>query len=311
MELIPNNLTINWMKYRWWFIASSFALVAYAIYAWFSVGQEKWGLDFTGGTEVVARFSVPTDAGEVRGAVEGAGLGEATVQGFADDKNEFSIRVKSLQDDGAGDKIVAALRTLPNRQVEVLKQDYVGPIIGEQIKKDGVMALVWALIGMLIYMTVRFEFRFAMGAITALFHDSIIVVGLYVLTGRELNASIIAAVLTIIGYSVNDSIIVFDRIRENMVKAAKTGSVAKTQANYGSFIDLVNTSINETMSRTILTSTATMFVLIVLWQMGGGAISDFALAFLIGIVVGTYSSIFVAVPMAIALGKTAPTLRAS
>ncbi len=309
MELFSHTLNINFMKYRWALIASSCLLFVFAVVVWIEAGPKKYGIDFIGGTELVVRFETPVEIAQVRKAVDSAQLGEASVQQFEGQSNDFSIRMKSEAQEQSAEIVKVALAKIEGVKFEILKQDYVGPIVGEQIKKDGVKAIIFALLGMLIYMTVRFEFRFALGAIIAMFHDSIIVIGFYVLSGKELSAGIIAAVLTLIGYSVNDTIVVFDRIRENMVKSSKTGSIAKYQSKYQDFIELVNASINQTLSRTLLTSIATLFVCFTLWQMGGSTISDFAFCLFFGIIIGTYSSIFVATPIVIALGKDTPDLR--
>jgi preprotein translocase subunit SecF len=172
--------------------------------------------------------------------------------------------------------------------VEVRRAEMVGPQVGKDLRKKGLMAILYAMIGILIYITWRFEFRFALGAIIALIHDVLITLGIFSLLGKEINLPTIAAFLAIIGYSLNDTIIVYDRIRENMGKLARE-----------SFVTVINRSINETLSRTIITSATTLLVVLALFIFGGGVIHDFAFALLVGIIVGTYSSIFVASPILI------------
>ncbi|MCL4167099.1 UNVERIFIED_CONTAM: hypothetical protein GTU68_030530, partial [Idotea baltica] len=199
------------------------------------------------------------------------------------ESDEYSIRLKSDRDAKTAGRLKAALSSSEAGAFEVLKEDFVGPIIGDQIRKDGLTAMAIALICILIYITARFEWRFALGAIFALVHDVIITTGVFVWSGHEISASVLAALLTIIGYSLNDTIIVFDRIRENLA----------TPKNLP-FLQLVNLSINQTLSRTVLTSVTTLFVVLSLWLLGGGAVSDLAYVLVIGVIVGTYSSIFIA-----------------
>ena len=180
-------------------------------------------------------------------------------------------------------------------KLEIQKEDFVGPVIGEQIRTDGMTALGVALFIILIYISVRFELRFALGAIVALVHDIIITSGIFVFSGREISAAVLAGILTIIGYSLNDTIIVYDRIRENIEKDIKKFGIKKGAGT--SLVQLINLSINQTLSRTILTSLTTFFVVFILWLFGGGAVSDLAFTLVIGVVVGTYSSIFIASPV--------------
>lgn len=297
MELISSNTKINFMGMRYVAVAISLSLIVFSIFVWFDRGDEKYSVDFVGGTEVVVRFEKPIDIGQVRAALKEVGLGKAVVQAFEEGTNDFSIRLKSDAGSGTGKKIRETLGALEGNSVELRKEDFVGPVIGEQIRKNGIQAMVLALICILLYISFRFEWRFAVGAIAALVHDVVITSGLFVFSGHEISAAVLAALLTIIGYSLNDTIIVFDRVRENFALALK-GDKKRDKKSKDSglivFFDLVNKSINQTLSRTVLTSVTTLFVVTTLWVMGGGAVADLAFALVIGVIVGTYSSIFVA-----------------
>jgi preprotein translocase subunit SecF len=217
-------------------------------------------------------------------------LGTVVVQRFGDDTNEFLIRV---QETGKGKQLSGMISGSLNmvygeEMVDLRRVEMVGPQVGKDLRQKGILSLVYAMIGILIYISWRFELRFAIGAIIALMHDVLITLGAFSLTGREIDLPIIAAFLAIIGYSLNDTIIVYDRIRENYGKHKKKG-----------FSEVVNRSINETLSRTILTSGTTLMVVLALFFFGGGVIHNFAFALLIGILVGTYSSVFVASPVLI------------
>jgi preprotein translocase subunit SecF len=210
------------------------------------------------------------------------------VQHFGDNPNEFLIRVQA-----SGETLSRVISTNLTEafgadNVDLRRVEMVGPQVGKDLRQKGMMAILYAMIGILAYITWRFEFRFAVGAIVALVHDVLITLGIFSLFGKEIDLPIIAAFLAIIGYSLNDTIIVYDRIRENFGKHQKKG-----------FEIVVNRSINETLSRTILTSGTTLLVVLSLFIFGGGVIHNFAFAMLVGIIVGTYSSIFVASPVLI------------
>ena len=211
--------------------------------------------------------------------------------------NEFSIRIKAAKGADTPKKVTEAIAKMENSKFTLSKQDFVGPIIGDEIKQAGLSAIAFALLGILAYISLRFEFRFALGAIAALTHDVIITTGVFVFSGKELSAAVLAAVLTIVGYSLNDTIVVFDRVRENINKSLKKGK-KKIE-----LIPLINTSIGQTLSRTLLTSLTTLFVVLTLWLTGGAALVDLAFTLVIGVIVGTYSSIFIACPTVIALEK--------
>jgi preprotein translocase subunit SecF len=251
-------------------------------------GGPKYGIDFQGGTLMQVKFENPIPAEDIRAALASIGLPHAQIQRFGGDK-EAIIRVGQREGEDLGAAILDALNeAYPGNPAELRRQELVGPKVGKELRTKALMAILYALIGILIYISIRFEFRFAVGAVVALIHDVAITLGMFSLTGREVTLPVIAAFLTIVGYSLNDTIVVYDRIRENRRKL------------YGkSFVDIVNISINETLSRTLITSATTLFVVIALYFFGGEVIHDFAFALLVGVIVGTYSSIYVASPLVV------------
>jgi len=248
-------------------------------------GDANLGVDFTGGTVITFEFTEKQDIETVRGALAGAGFATANIAYQADMGGKEFLEVKVGASGEEAEPALNAVKALDGNYQDV-KNDSVGSQIGEELKSKGIKAIIWALIGIIIYISIRFEFAFAMGAITALAHDVLITVGIYCALGHELSMPIIAALLTIVGYSVNDTIVVFDRIREDL-------KIVKGK----SYKEIANLSINQTLSRTVLTSFTTLLTVIMLLVFGGGAVKDFALALCIGILVGTYSSIFVATPV--------------
>lgn len=256
-------------------------------------GGPNYGIDFAGGVLIQVQFKQDTGPSEIKEKLAALELGGLTVQTFGDEANEFLIRAQVEEENAQGEE--DTLNKISNTVEQALQQAYgesnvdirrvemVGPQVGKDLRQKGIMAILYAMIGILIYVTWRFEFRYAVGAILALCHDVLVTLGAFSITGREIDLPIIAAFLAIIGYSLNDTIIIFDRVREN------TGKVAKE-----TFSELVNRSINETLSRTLLTSGTTLVVVLALFMLGGGVIHNFAFAMIIGIIVGTYSTIFVA-----------------
>ena len=315
MELISSTINLNLMKHRFLFFGVSLALIVFCVFVWFQRGADKYSVDFLGGTDVVVKFDNQVTIAQIRQALEKADIKGAVVQAFEGGSRDFSIRLKTQDSANAattvdtGKKIREVLASIEGSKFELLKEDFVGPIIGEQIRKDGLKSIVIALICILAYITFRFEWRFAVGAIAALVHDVLITTGLFVFSGKEISAAVLAAILTIIGYSLNDTIIVFDRIRENYALALKAGSgkgkkKQNSLANM-SFVELVNHSVNQTLSRTVLTSLTTLFVVTSLWILGGGAVADLSFALVIGVIVGTYSSIFIACTVVLLLDQFA------
>ncbi len=248
------------------------------------VVKPKFGIDFTGGVLVQVRVNekgVNTET--IRRLFEGKveGVLVQNVEG----ENEFLIRAPAVNNPNkTADLIRDVLRKEFDGKVEIRKVEMIGPTIGKELREKGIMAIIYALIGILIYVAWRFEPVFAFGAVLALVHDALATTGVFMAVGREFSLPVIAALLTVIGYSINDTIVVYDRIRENM----------KVLLRSRPFEEIVNDSINQTLSRTVITSLTTLFVVLCLYLFGGGVINDFAFVLLIGITVGTYSSIFIA-----------------
>lgn len=262
----------------------------------------NYGIDFSGGTEVQVQFKNAKELSDLRKFVEGTSITKPIVQSF-EEGNEYLFR---FQNPIAGSDKESAL-TL-NDQIKQLSDglatqfaadepvvrrvDSVGPAIGEELKRSGLLASFYSLILILIYIALRFDFKYAPGAVIALFHDSILVLGFMTLLGKEVNVQTVAAILTIIGYSINDTIVCFDRIREN----------SAVQRSH-SFLQTVKLSLNETLSRTVLTSLTTFFAILAVFVFSTGSLADFALALMVGIAVGTYSSLFVAAPILVFMDK--------
>lgn len=266
----------------------------------FSKGEANFGVDFTGGTSLTYSFEEKQDVDDVRSVLSGAGIVDSFVQYqrelVPDETGEVPEYLYVKVPEGSGDTAKEALTTqLPEAEFYILQEDRVGAQVGQDLRRQGLLAMVWALVGIVIYISLRFEFAFAMGAIVALAHDVLITIGVFCLLGNQLSLPIVAALLTIVGYSVNDTIVVFDRIREDLglIKDKSYGAIA-------------NLSINQTLNRTLLTSITTLLTVVMLLVFGGGAIKDFALALFIGILVGTYSSIFVATPVVLFWHKEKP-----
>jgi len=290
MQIIKHDININFVGKRKLALIVSAVMILIGLASLVVNGGPNYGIDFVGGTLVQVKFAENTDAARIKDGLASLELGSVVVQRFGDDPNEFLIRV---QESGEGKDlsglISGSLESVYGEgKVDIRRVEMVGPQVGKDLRQKGLLSISYAMIGILVYIAWRFELRYAIGAIIALFHDVLITLGAFSITGREIDLPIIAAFLAIIGYSLNDTIIVYDRIRENYGKHQKLG-----------FGEVVNRSINETLSRTILTSGTTLLVVLALFIFGGGVIHNFAFAMLVGILVGTYSSIFVASPLLI------------
>ena len=256
------------------------------------------GVDFTGGSVIEVGYSSTADVDGIRASLEKAGY-DASVQSFGSDKD---ILIRLAPDEKGGKK-----DNISQKVLEVLQQDtpdvvmrrveFVGPQIGDELRDQGGIAMLLALAGILIYVTLRFEFRFSVGSVVALLHDVVLTLGFFSVIGIEFDLTILAAILAIIGYSLNDTIVVFDRVRENFLKLRKTTT-----------IDAINLSINQTLARTIVTSLTTLLVLFALFFFGGETIHGFALAMIVGVMIGTYSSIYVASSSLLMMGVTREAL---
>lgn len=291
MQLIKPDINIDFVGRRKIAIIFSLTLIIIGIASLVVNGGPKYGIDFAGGTLVQVKFTEHTTAGKIKDALKPLKLGSVVVQQFGDNASEFLIRTQesSTELEGLGKRVGQALdKVYGAGKSDIRRVEMVGPQVGKDLREKGLKAILFAMVAILIYVTLRFEFRYAVGAILALVHDVLITLGAFSITGREIDLPVIAAFLAIIGYSLNDTIIVYDRIRESIGKYQKEG-----------FITVVNRSINETLSRTILTSGTTLLVIVALFIFGGGVIHAFAFALLVGVVIGTYSSIFVASPLLI------------
>jgi preprotein translocase subunit SecF len=290
MEFIKPGTRINFIGFRRFAFFLSGLVVAASIISVVLHGGLNYGIDFAGGTLVQVKFKEPTRVESIKNQLAPIGLDRSLVQRFGEKReNEYLIRVeRSVSDlETLSLEIAEALqRGYGKEGVEIRRTEMVGAKVGKDLRKKGILAIIYAMIGILIYITWRFEFIFALGAIVALAHDVMITVGAFSITGKEFTLPIVAAILTIIGYSLNDTIVVYDRIRENRRKMRREP-----------FGRVVNASINETLGRTLLTSLTTLIVVVILFIFGGGVIHDFAFALMVGILVGTYSSIFVASPI--------------
>ena len=335
MEFIKPDVNINFIGVRKFAFAFSLLLILAAVLSVFIHNGLKYGIDFAGGTVIQVKFNEPTLIAAIKSGIAKVGLENSTVQSFGEAAdNEYLIRTDLTEETNQSftDDLTAALQETTGKSLEIRRVEMVGPQVGQDLREKALLAMFYALLLITIYISGRFEFKwalsgiiavilagavyffklfavsipflitvalivtlilfwflqlkFAMGAIVALIHDVTITVGIFSVLGKEFTLPIIAALLTIIGYSLNDTIIVFDRIRENMKKHHKKPL---------EFI--INRSINETLGRTILTSMTTLFVVVTLFLLGGGIIHDFAFALIIGVVIGTYSSLYVASPI--------------
>ena len=282
MLRLINKPNINFTGKRKAAYIISVVLIVAGMISFLSRGDKNYGIDFSGGTIQQFRFSETVATQKVRDVLKSIDLSSATIQRFGDDK-EIIIRSFEMNPE----KIINGFEdAFKDNKFEVLRVEKVGPSVGKDLQEKSVKALIFAMIFMVIYISLRFEVRFAVAAIIALLHDILICLGMLALTGREISTPVIAALLTIVGYSINDTIVVFDRIREDRKLMRKSG-----------YEEIVNTSINQTLSRTILTSLTTFSVVLALFLLGGEVINDFAFVLMIGVAIGTYSSIFIASPI--------------
>jgi preprotein translocase subunit SecF len=248
----------------------------------------NFGIDFTGGTLVELGYPEPADLNAIRSALGTSEFGDAVVQAFGSPEDVL-VRLPQSAATGDADMSSRVLEVLPG--AEMRRVEFVGPQVGEELTEDGALAMLYALGGILIYVMIRFTWKFAVGAIAALVHDVLVVLGFFAIMQFEFDLPVLAAILAVIGYSLNDTIVVFDRIRENFRRLRKSHP-----------IDIVNRSLNQTLSRTLITSLTTLLVLAALFFLGGELIHAFATALMVGVVVGTYSSMYVASTMALTLG---------
>jgi preprotein translocase subunit SecF len=268
------------------YIISAIAIILGIVSLVVNRGPE-YSIDFTGGTLIELRFEQTVDLEIVREGIESAGLIDYEVQTFGEE-NEILLRTQEIGvEKGEISSFIPRLRKeIKDNTFEVMRTESVGPKIGGELKEKAILSILYSMLGLIIYISWRYEFKFAIAAIIALIHDVMITLGVFSITDKEISLAVVAAFLTIIGYSLNDTIVVFDRIRENLQNKRKVP-----------YQKLLNLSINGTLSRTLITSLSTLIVVLALYVYGGEVIKDFAFALIIGILVGTYSSIYVASPM--------------
>lgn len=272
---------IDFMRWRFVALAFSAALLIASI-ASIAINQLNFGLDFTGGTLIEVNYEQPVQLDGVRSVLEQNQYLKAIVVHFGSD-TDVLIRLPGSVDENAGANLVQLLNNSSSNAVELRRLEFVGPQVGEELREQGGLAMLFALIVVMVYVAFRFQFKFSVGAVIALAHDVIIVIGIFSILGLDFDLTVLAAVLAVIGYSLNDTIVVSDRIRENFRKLRDTSATS-----------VINVSLNETLARTVLTSLTTLLVLGALYYFGGEIIHNFALALIAGVVIGTYSSIYVA-----------------
>ena len=291
MEFFKQTTHIDFLGKRKFAFIFSATLILIALVSLVTRGLNL-GIDFTGGTLVEVGFGQTVQLSNVRNALEKAGFKEATAQHFGTSKDVL-VRlapIENMQSAEISDKAYKAMRQV-DPSADLRRVEFVGPQVGDELTEDGGLAILYSMIGILIYVSLRFEYRLSLGSVIALIHDVTITIGTFSLFQIPFDLPVLAAVLAVIGYSLNDTIVVYDRIRENFRRMRK-----------GTPIEITNVSLNQTLSRTLFTSMTTLMVLVALFVFGGEIIHGFALALIVGIVIGTYSSIYVASTAALLLG---------
>ena len=273
-----SSINLDFMKFRRKALIFSGILLLASVLLLFTRGLNL-GIDFVGGNLMQLKFSTAVEVSDLRDILSDLGQSQAVIQSYSNDG--FMIRLNAQEETVRKEVLQAIREKYPD--VELLRFEKVGPVVGEQLRKEAFIAVCMALLGILGYITVRFQFRFAVVSVLALMHDSLITLGVFSLTGMEVSLPFIAAILTIVGYSLNDTIVVLDRVRENW-KNLKPWGIVK----------LLNVSLNQTLSRTMNTSITTFLPVMAFFLLGGPVLANFSFALLIGIVVGTYSSIYIA-----------------
>ena len=289
MQLVKDKINIDFIGKRKIAWVVSAILIVISITSLVSRGLNL-GIDFTGGTLVEVGYENSVELTPIRSALENAQFKDVIVQHFGTAKDVL-IRLPSSEDKNSAElsnKVLEALQ--PTGEPAMRRVEFVGPQVGEELRDDGGLAVLYALFGILIYVWLRFEIRFSAGSIAALVHDVILTVGFFSVTQAPFDLTVLAAVLAVIGYSLNDTIVVFDRIRENFRRMRKSSA-----------IEVINGSVNQTLARTVMTSLTTLLVLFALFFIGGEVIHSFALALIVGVIIGTYSSIYIASSMLVVL----------
>ena len=282
---------IDWLKYRWYFIGFSLIVTLVGALDAARKGGLKYGIDFSEGTIVYVKFENSPEVDVIRAELRSAGIEGSVIQRYgAEELNTVMIRAGRLSEDGeldeAANTILATLENIPNNKLADASTEIVGPVVGEELRKKARNATLFALVAMLLYIAFRFEFVYGVGATVAVIHDVVLTLALVSLFNLEITLYVIAAFLTLVGYSVNDTIVIFDRVRENR-KLVRRSSLE----------EIINLSINQTLRRTVLTSGLTLFVVIALYVMGGAVLRPFSFVLVTSVIIGTYSSIAIASPI--------------
>ncbi len=296
MELFRNS-TIDWLGKKWYFLGFSLVFSAAGVLSMLFWHHIPLGVDFKGGTQIRVAFDSAPNEDHIRQAMASSNLRDATIQRISDPSGAAANKViialpqsTDQQHDAGREQVEGALHAnYHDSGFKVEQVEIVGPTAGKQLQKQAAFATIYSLIGMLVYLWFRFEFIYGVAAVVAVFHDTLITVGAFSLTNQELTLTVLAAILTLIGYSMNDTIVVFDRIRENLALSRRE-----------TLAQVVNRSINQTLSRTVLTSGLTFLTVLSLYLFGGEVLHGFSFALVVGILIGTYSSIAVAAPMLVA-----------
>ena len=295
-EAVIKKRNINFLKPAKFFTPASVVLSFVGLVSILILGF-TYGIDFSGGTEIQIRFQEEVQTENIRANLENLGISSPFVQKFGEDQ-QFLIRIPASDQDQENnqklERVTQSLKeTFAKKNPEIRRVDSVGPQIGQELKRNGILALIYSLLMILIYLGLRFDNKYAPSAVFCLFHDAIITMSLFAIFKWEISVQTIAAVLAIIGYSLNDTIVTFDRIRENV----------QIMGRKKSFFEICNQSLNEVFSRTLLTSVTTFLALLAMYTFADGVIKDFAFTLIIGVIIGTYSSIYVATPLLLAINR--------
>ncbi|MDO9525147.1 MAG: protein translocase subunit SecF [Gemmobacter sp.] len=299
LKLVPDHTTLDFFKYQWLTLGSSVVLMIASIAVFLVMGL-NFGIDFRGGTTIRSETTSPVTVAQYREAIAPLGLGDVVISEvfdptFGDDQNVMMIRIQAQDEEASVSpemiaSVEAAIKTV-DPSVTFPSVESVGPKVSGELVQSAIIAVALALVGIMIYVWLRFEWQFAVGAVAALVHDVLLTIGIFSLFQIRFDLTIVAALLTIVGYSINDTVVVFDRLRENLIKFKKMP-----------LRDVMNLSVNETLSRTVMTSGTTLIALIALLVLGGDVIRGFVFAMTWGVVVGTYSSVFMAKNLVLYLG---------
>jgi len=297
MQIISNATNIDFMGKRRYTAILSFTLIAIAIGS-LAIRGLNFGIDFTGGVLIEVGYPEAADLVDIRQRLAGGGFGDAIVQNFG---SATDVLIRVMPEEGVdagqiGDQIYGFLSS-GQQDVDLRRVEFVGPQVGEELTERGGLAMLFAIIMILIYIMIRFQWKFAVGSVAALVHDVIIVIGFFSVLQIPFDLSVLAAILAVIGYSLNDTIVVFDRIRENFRLIRKEGAES-----------IMNTSVNQMLGRTVITSLTTLLVVLALFWLGGETVRGFSIALIVGVLIGTYSSIYTASASALALDVTTEDL---